>query len=660
MKLFILSLTIILAFLNQSHAQNHPPVAVNDTVYAFPGDTILLHLLKNDYDPDGDSISVIFVPPGVTKINDSTWSRPYFAAVDYSTQPGAISYNISDKWGAMSTGKVVLFNKAPYTYEMLDINNLTGVISPFGFHFDDFEGKSLEVPKNSGKYMGSVLNFWMGGYPESSYLRLAAERTRQVGADFFAGPISTNSDTNFMRRWQRVYKLNKTDIQYHINNWSNANYKPIETIANWPAQGDVAHGETPNLAPYFDTDHNGIYEPMLGDYPIIRGDQAIFFVFNDSLHLHTSSQGQILGIEIAGMAYAYDKPDDSTLFNTIFFHYDVTNKSLRKYHDTYMSLYADFDIGYYLDDYIMTDVTNGMVITYNSSPVDGDGTGTTYGEHPPAIGLKVIGGAFLPADGIDNPSGLCDYGINGLNFGDNIIDNERMGLTHSNFSPKATPWQQPMATDFYEAMKSTTLNYGCSTPYTPGGTGPLSRYIFPGDSDTLCNWSTSGVLPNGGFNQNGYYWDEQTLNNPNNFRNSVATVGSITFDPSETIPLDWCIMWARDYDGDHMASVKLLRDRMTQLSPQLSMLTKIPATYLNVTSSQTPNMLIVVPNPATDLIAVTSKWNKTLPYTIYTFHGVAIMKGQLLPGTTEISLSNLPKGVYLIHSEAGFAKIVKL
>ncbi len=80
---------------------------------------------------------------------------------------------------------------------------------------------------------------------------------------------------------------------------------------------------------------------MFGDYPIIRGDQAIFLVFNDSLNLHTSSQGGILGIEIAGMAYAFDKPDESTLFNTIFFHYDVTN---------------------------------GMVITHNNNPMDGDGT----------------------------------------------------------------------------------------------------------------------------------------------------------------------------------------------------------------------------------------------------------------------------------------------
>ncbi len=235
-----------------------------------------------------------------------------------------------------------------------------------------------------------------------------------------------------------------------------------------------------------------------------------------------------------------------------------------------------------------------------------------------------------------------------------------MGLTHSNFSPKSTPWQQPSAIDFYEAMKSTTLNYGCSSPYTPGGTGPLSRYIFPGDSDTLCNWSTNGVLPNGGFNQNGYYWDEQTLNNPNNFRNSVATAGPITFDPGETIPLDWCITWACDYNGDHMASVKLLRNRMTQLSPQLGAIMKMPITYLNVPTSQTTNKLIVAPNPAFDFITVTSKCDKTVPYIIYTFNGIAVMNGQLMPSFTEISLSHLAKGVYIMRSEVGIAKIVEL
>jgi hypothetical protein len=65
------------------------------------------------------------------------------------------------------------------------------------------------------------------------------------------------------------------------------------------------------------------------------------------------------------MAYGYDRPDDSTLNNTLFMHYDIINRSDNNYHDTYLGLFADFDLGFALDDNIASDVTNGMMYCYN-------------------------------------------------------------------------------------------------------------------------------------------------------------------------------------------------------------------------------------------------------------------------------------------------------
>jgi hypothetical protein len=95
-----------------------------------------------------------------------------------------------------------------------------------------------------------------------------------------------------------------------------------------------------------------------------------------------------------------------------------------------LDFFTDFDLGFFGDDYIASDVTNGMMYGYNGTTVDGTGQTYAYGEHPPAIGLKVIGGPFLEPDGIDNLSGECGCSLNGLNFGDNIADNERMGMTN--------------------------------------------------------------------------------------------------------------------------------------------------------------------------------------------------------------------------------------
>ena len=54
--------------------QNHAPVAVNDTIYGVVGNTVyvtLSLLLKNDYDPDGDSIFIKYVF-GYQKVNGSS------------------------------------------------------------------------------------------------------------------------------------------------------------------------------------------------------------------------------------------------------------------------------------------------------------------------------------------------------------------------------------------------------------------------------------------------------------------------------------------------------------------------------------------------------------------------------------------------------------
>ncbi len=52
----------------------------------------------------------------------------------------------------------------------------------------------------------------------------------------------------------------------------------------------------------------------------------------------------------------------------------------------------------------------------------------SYGANPPAQGIVVLGGPYMDADGEDNPSGECDESINGVGFGDGIMDNERFGM----------------------------------------------------------------------------------------------------------------------------------------------------------------------------------------------------------------------------------------
>jgi hypothetical protein len=663
MKATILALTFFLACFTALHSQNNPPVAVNDTVTAYVGDTIYLtksFLLRNDYDPDGDTIQ-IYGTSGLQKVNDTLWtdivsyneiSNPYLASCNSGL------YGITDEHGAHSSpwAKIIVMIKGVTSYDSININNINALISPFGDHFWDFKTPHFEVPRGSGKEAVFSHSLWIAGYDNIDSLHLASERYRQVGADFSAGPVSTLYDSNYLLKWNRVWKLNKMDITYHINNWNHIGYIPIDAIAKWPAHGDGSLGQSQNIAPFYDSNSNGTYEPLLGDYPLIRGDQAVYFVYNDATFNHTESKGEQLGVEIHGMAYEYDRPDDSTLNNTLFMHYDILNKSANNYHNAYLSLFADFDLGYANDDFIGTDVANGMIYGYNGTPFDGSGQPLAYGEHPPSIGEKIIGGPLLDPDGIDNPAGECNYGLNGLNFGDGISDNERYGMTNSMFfinnGPQATS-DPAIAADYYHMMSNTWkdgvhLTFGGYGHPLVGGVGPDCNFFYPGTSDTTCNWGTQGVQPNGGYNQNGFFWSEASNGNTPEDRRGIASIGPFAFSAGQSIPLDYCFTFARDYSGDNLSSLELLRERTKNMIPSLPGLIAIPKTYAGIDELKAEPLLKVYPNPAKDKVNIVSGLKVKTAYQLYDVRGELVSSGYLLPGTNRLDLSGFRSGVYVL------------
>ncbi len=663
--ILILLLTTFVTF-----GQNHPPVAVNDTIHGFSGNEISVtssFLLKNDYDPDGDSIFIYSVL-GFQKVNDTTWKAPFYIWGNGSVS--RYNYLLYDNSSTQlqDVGKLVIFSNGAPRSDSVDVNNINALINPFGNNFWDFENAQFEVPKGSGK--NAVFNHvvWIGGLRESGQLCLAAERYRQTGADFFVGPITSGFDSNFYIKWNRVWKVDKTQIRYHINNWNQPGYSPIEVIKSWPAHGDISLGQSPDIAPFYDNNTNGIYEPLAGDYPLIRGDQAVFFVFNDLQLIHTESKSEPLGTEIHGMAYGYDRPDDSTLNNTLFMHYDFINKSDTNYYETYIGLYTDFDLGYASDDYIGSDVTNGMMYCYNGSTIDGSGQPFAYGEHPPAIGCKVIGGPVLEPDGIDNPIGECGYSLNGLNFGDNIADNERMGMTNFIYFNNGGPFygQDPYAAiEYYNFMRGnwkdgTHLLYGGNGHISTGAVGPDCNFIYPGNSDTICNLGTGGILPNGGFNQNAYYWDEKTFGNAPSDRRGMAAIGPFNFNAGETIPLDYCFTWARDYNGDNNSSAELLRTRIAALAPSWNTLISAPETYFGVPETEQGNSILVYPNPVKNKATVTNESSSQREYLLYSINGIFIKQGILKPGNNLLDISDLKPGVYILKSGNSNVRIVKM
>ncbi len=611
-------------------------------------------------------------PAEVTSDNKVLF-KPYMSAhgtvqIEYALRDDSLDY--------ISKGNLTIQIINNHSYDSLDINNINAGINSDGFLF----AKVYQVPGDWGRYYpdfmypnGSIKTtidnstLWIAGIDENDSLHVAAQQFKHSD-DFQPGPVSDNYNaTGYFAKWSRVWKLSKGDIAYHKNNYWKEGYTPIEAIATWPGNGDVNNGQAQRLAPFYDKNNNGIYEPMEGDYPLIRGDQSVLFIYNDD-KIHEESKGEKLKVDIIGMAYEYNNPDDTALNNTVFVHYDIFNRSENTYYNTYLGIYTGIDVGYNFDNYIGSNVELGSYYGYNAKPVDGNGEPESYGENPPAQSVTFLSGPYMDADNMDNESGQCDYGVNGFNFGDGIVDNERYGMTGFLYytfggNPAHSVPEEPQ--DYYNYMRSiwkddTPIMYG-GDGYDPelGTVGPQCWFMFPGSSDS-CNWGTNGIPPNGGYNQNGKYWTEETGNNgkPNQpfYRQGVGSTGPFTFKPGDKQELDMAYVIGRGDDGPNSSVEQLFRNIEDLLQKVRNGEIVIPEEELSVNEPKDNKAVLkIYPNPAKSHINfVLSGMRDEIPeYVIYNNLGKPVIKGSFDDKKSNtVNIEKLQKGIYFIKIEA--------
>ena len=361
-------------------------------------------------------------------------------------------------------------NAKDYIDNHLDINNVDAPIKPqAGGWFSD-ENDVFHFPKGTELSTYFCYSFWMGAMDADSNLHIFAERFNSEGNDTWPGPLSlvdASIDEPTMQQWDRTFKITRQEVTDFLENYQTSGYTIPQHILDWPAHGDVSKAQAWLLAPFVDTDNDGIYNPQHGDYPDFPGDMAQFIIFNDNYGSHTESQGQPLGVEAHVMAYAWNTPDDTLLNNTVFLKYKIFNRSQSDYHNAFVGLWSDWDLGYASDDYVGCDVMRNSVYCYNGYDSDGYDQSGHYGTNWPVQTLTLLCGPLMPADGIDNPAyggpddcpqgdnSLDWYAVNGMGFGDGIADNERYGLTgfisqRNNGSVLGDP---TVAVEYYNAMR---------------------------------------------------------------------------------------------------------------------------------------------------------------------------------------------------------------
>jgi Secretion system C-terminal sorting domain/Bacterial Ig domain len=645
--------------------------------------TVSKNVLKNDLNFTDDSLILMVVKAPKSKglakvISDSTLhytpSHRNLGGID-TVLYFLVEKNVNRiRFG----GRFIVDVKNIHSYDSLNINNINTGINSFGLFFtnaDFYEYNNqlnsgaphFEVPKGSGLHTLFSHSLWIGGQ-HGNDLHLAAERYKEWGSDFFSGPVSSNYDSLYNVNWNRVWKISKSDLYFHIQHWSDPDYKAIYAIESWPGNGDIDRGQAEFLAPFCDFNKDGIYNPYDGDYPSIRGDQAIFLILNDDKKEHSSSEGKKLGVEIHAMFYEFDQPKDSALFNTVFVHYDAFNRSERTYDSTYLGTFLDSNVGYARDDYVGCNIQGGYFYGYNGDNFDGKENERGYGFHPPAQSLNILAGPKMEDDGIDNPAWQCDEGINGINFGDGIIDNERLGLTswlYFNNSSSNINGVPRYAKDYYNYMRAywldnTHVKYGGNGHPINGSNDIDSKFMFTASSDT-CNWGTYGISANNDL------WTEGIVGNTPHDRRSVGASGPFTFSAEEKIELDLAFVFARDFKGDNMDALLVLEERNKYLKDKVKKGELIYLSACDFSALDENNQgqgILFYPNPCHDFVYVKSeKTEASFEIKIFDLTGKLRARQTSTGENTTINLSHLEKGFYFLQTENGnirkTAKLIK-
>ncbi|MFN8275914.1 MAG: T9SS type A sorting domain-containing protein [Chitinophagales bacterium] len=469
-----------------------------------------------------------------------------------------------------------------------------------------------EVPKDSGVTSIFSSSFWITGLDAGG--NICASAAIYNKGSYANGPYGDSYNSTYHQRYDRAFKITANQIFHHRVHFADAGYQPVAAITDWPGNGKASNHEANRLAPFVDVNGNGLYEPSIGDYPQICGDQAVFMIWRDDSTTVNRMPCSVSQFEYHLLAYAIHEPY-TPFENTVLIHVEIFNRGLPLSQVRFSNM-LDMDLGC----------------------SDNDRMGSLPGQNA----CYVYNDEFL-GNSCDNGN-ACLVGTNGYNCkkitqGMTFLNHHLTSLmTFSRANQTTNPAQgEPSGCGAIANYQQSRWNDGTGVTY--GGTGygfstTAVPWLFPGHPWDSTQWSER-------------YPQIGPVINPGDRRMIASTfLGSFGSDSMKVID---------------MAYITSLSDSTTNNFPEIRQLMKdidVVQYYYNlgaicqlgtaVIDEEIASEISIFPNPATQLIQIASP-AEIDRITIRDQQGRLLRLVMPSKQTASMNVDDLQQGIYIIQ-----------
>ena len=535
----------------------------------------------------------------------------------------------------------------PLAFKTLEGNNISADILIDGTLFWDRNNAGFRITTQPNPLTATIFveGLWMGGFDNNGNLRLAAGGyTTGFSNDFAAGPIlDDNGQMSFdCENFDQLWEVFDYEIQQHIADFEDNGIinNALPNIFGYPGHQNISFENfngfsLPNLphglAPFFDKNNDGIYNPSVGEYPLPESvhpdaipSHLIWGIFNDAGVNHTQSGGMALNVEIHQTIWSFNCAENELLNNSVFTSHKIINKDSSPLDSMFVGNWSNMNIGCYNDDFLGCIPEMNTYYWYNEDSIDG------------------LDGSLCPND-------LPTFGENPPVQAVTILNQEMENFIYFGTSPTGggSPLDDPQIPfDYYTFLTGWFPSNG-GIPLTFGGLGVngsiSTKFAFPDHPNNLSGWSMAQYNPN------------------HSNQNSLANIKIGSLSPNESITITKGYTFYQDENLDNLSTVDLVYDNTPALQQLFDTNFESACNFLVDNENIIKETFIqVFPNPTSNILNIKMENPSLANFSIFDIYGKKVLENtEVNQSDIQFSTSTFSSGIYFLRIEMDGKELVK-